>query len=110
MSPEDIADLILAVSEAFNNAVRHAGASSVTVRISRSSDAACISVSDDGRMDKPLKPRLRGGIDNMKTRARLIAANLSIGRNAEQSGTLVRIRVPCPELQPSAAPAALERS
>jgi signal transduction histidine kinase len=97
------------VQEAINNAVRHAGAANVTVRIACRSNVVCISVSDDGRVYKPPKPRPGGGIDNMKTRARLIAAALAVGRNPDGRGTLVRIRLPVPELQPTAAPASLER-
>jgi signal transduction histidine kinase len=98
------------VQEAINNAVRHAGANNIMVHISCRADTAHISVSDDGRMEKPPQPRLRGGIDNMKTRARLISAHLTIGKNPEHSGTMVRIRVPCPPVRPDVASATLERT
>lgn len=93
------------VQEAVNNAVRHAGAANVSVSIRRRTRDACISVSDDGEATKPLKPRLGGGIDNMKTRARLIGAALTIGSNPDGKGTLVRVSLPCPEMTPSGVPA-----
>ncbi len=100
------------VQEAINNAVRHAGAANIKVHLGCRVDSLCISVSDDGRMDRPARPRPGGGIDNMKTRARLISAALTIGRNGQGKGTLVRVRLPAAERGAAAAPApaAMERA
>jgi signal transduction histidine kinase len=93
------------VQEAINNAVRHAGAANIGVRIERRRGGVCILVSDDGEMKKRAKPRLGGGMDNMKTRARLIAATLTIGNQPEGKGTLVRVDLACPEISSAATPA-----
>lgn len=97
------------VQEAINNAVRHAGAANVSVSIRRRSRAVCICVSDDGEATKPLRPRLGGGIDNMKTRARLIAAALTIGSNPDGKGTQVRVSLPLPEAAAAAPAQEVER-
>ena len=97
------------VQEAINNAVRHAGAANVSVSIRRRSRAVCICVGDDGEATKPLRPRLGGGIDNMKTRARLIAAALTIGSNPDGKGTQVRVSLPLPEMAAAAPAQEVER-
>jgi signal transduction histidine kinase len=98
------------VQEAINNAVRHAGAANIGVHIAGRANAISICVSDDGRVSKLPKPRPGGGIDNMKTRARLIGATLTVGRDPEDKGTQVRIRLPVPDLVRAVAPLALERT
>jgi signal transduction histidine kinase len=93
------------VQEAINNAVRHACATSVTVRISCRSGTACVAVSDDGEASLQLRPRIGGGIENMKTRARLISAALTIARRPEGRGTVVRVSLPSARSTPTTAPA-----
>ena len=84
------------VEEAINNAVRHAHATSLDVRLRASSTAVIIEVSDDGRgLTRGAKGE-GGGIDNMMTRARLISAKFTIGANREGEGTTVRVQLPLP--------------
>jgi GAF domain-containing protein/anti-sigma regulatory factor (Ser/Thr protein kinase) len=61
-APADRArDLVLAVSEAALNAVEHAGATQVTVRLRRVRDGTLVaSVHDDGRWRRPVAEPLRG--------------------------------------------------
>lgn len=92
------------VQEAINNAVRHASATSVAVRISCRSGSACVAVSDDGEASLQLRPRIGGGIENMKTRARLISAALTITRRPVGKGTVVRVSLPSIQWTPTAAP------
>lgn len=76
--------------EAINNTVRHAQASLITVTIQHKNDHISIAISDDGTglsLDKKKRGR---GLDNMKTRARLIGAELSIHGQPSQ-GTIVNI-------------------
>jgi signal transduction histidine kinase len=82
--------------EAINNAVRHAHAASLDVRLRASSTAVIIEVSDDGRGLTPGAKGEGGGIDNMMTRARLISAKFTIGANREGEGTTVRVQLPLP--------------
>jgi len=80
--------------EAINNAVRHAQARRITVRLRALADGISIEVSDDG-VGIP-KPRRRngGGIDNMKTRARLISAKFSISGGRDNCGTAIGVHLP----------------
>jgi signal transduction histidine kinase len=79
------------VHEALQNAVRHAGASKIVVRLS---DTA-VEVSDDGAGFDPDRAELRSrhlGLTSMEERAREIGAQLTIGSAADQ-GTTVRLEL-----------------
>jgi signal transduction histidine kinase len=85
------------VQEAINNAVRHGQAQSINVRLAQLERALCIEVEDDGHGIADTKSRAGHGIDNMRTRARLISARFSIARNpsiAGGGGTCVRLTLP----------------
>jgi signal transduction histidine kinase len=79
------------VHEALQNAVRHAGASKIVVRLS---DTA-VEVSDDGAGFDPDRAELRSrhlGLTSMEERAREIGGHLTIGSAADQ-GTTVRVEL-----------------
>jgi signal transduction histidine kinase len=83
--------------EAINNAVRHARPKSIAVHLFCPDGQIAIHVTDDGEgMSKP-RGRIGGGIDNMKTRARLISARFSIGPTRAGPGTVVKVALPLPE-------------
>ncbi|THV20593.1 GAF domain-containing sensor histidine kinase [Peteryoungia ipomoeae] len=84
--------------EAINNAVRHAQADLVEVKLRRSAQAVVIEVTDDGQ-GLPADVRHRGGIDNMMTRARLISAKFMLGAGRGGHGTTVRVQLPLKTLQ-----------
>lgn len=100
LDPSVAIALFRIAQEAINNAVNHAGASIVTVRLAQLRGQVAISVSDDGRgLGKAGgKARNRGGsgIDNMKTRARLISARFTLALGQDGSGTVVTISLPAP--------------
>lgn len=82
------------IQEAINNAVRHAQAGQIAVRLREVGGGISIQVSDDGiGIEKPRR-RNGGGIDNMKTRARLISAKFSISPGHDNIGTVVGIHLP----------------
>jgi signal transduction histidine kinase len=88
------------VQEAVNNAIRHGQPDTILVRIDRCAPSQLtIEVIDDG-CGVPARPmggeEVQGGhgIDNMKTRARLISARLDIGRPVGGAGTVVRLSLP----------------
>lgn len=82
------------VQEAVNNAIRHAQPRHILVRIRNHGGELSIEVIDDGQgVDEGSGQRGRG-IENMKTRARLISARFEIGRNREGRGTVVRVLLP----------------
>lgn len=80
--------------EAINNAVRHAQPMAVTVRLSTAEERLAIEITDDGRGLVKMRGRIGGGIDNMKTRARLISARFSIGPGRNSHGTVVSVQLP----------------
>lgn len=82
------------VQEAINNAVRHAQASAITVRLRTNTTTLVIEVCDDGHGMPRRERRSGGGIDNMMTRARLISAKFTIGPNRDEGGTTVRLQLP----------------
>ncbi|MBW7922997.1 MAG: sensor histidine kinase [Rubellimicrobium sp.] len=113
--------LLRIVQEAVNNAVSHAGASEIRIDLAPAPATTAgraqivLSVEDDG-----IGWRRRGGearagdasggsgIDNMRTRARLISARFAIGPGAGGRGTRVALTLPPGEA--AAAPAPLARA
>ncbi|MCT7378682.1 GAF domain-containing sensor histidine kinase [Chelativorans salis] len=82
--------------EAINNAVRHARPSMIRVRLSCREEEIAIVIADDGEGVQRPRGRAGGGIDNMKTRARLISARFSIGPPRTGKGTVVKVVLPIP--------------
>lgn len=80
--------------EAINNAVRHAQPLAVTVRLRAEAKQLALEVTDDGRGVARSRGRVGGGIDNMKTRARLISAKFAIGPGRNNRGTTVTVSLP----------------
>lgn len=82
------------VQEAINNAIRHARASVLRVRLSSKFGRLLVEVIDDGiGIDWQLQ-RIGHGIGNMRTRARLISAGFSVRKNINGNGTCVAIHLP----------------
>ncbi len=80
------------VDEALQNALRHARAQRIEIRMT----ARAIEVSDDGIGFEPRKPELRArhlGLTSMEERARELGGRLEI-RSAPGAGTTVRLEVP----------------
>lgn len=70
--------------ESINNAVKHGGAKTVTVRLAGEGDQAVLTVSDDGSgFDPRLQARNGMGLRSMRYRADLLGGNFAI----EQTGT-----------------------
>jgi signal transduction histidine kinase len=90
--------------EAVNNVVHHAQATRISVALSAPRGAVTIAITDNGRGIGRKRPRTGSGtgsgIDNMRTRARLIAARFSVAAGAEGKGTRIQITLPArqPEL------------
>jgi two-component system sensor histidine kinase UhpB len=94
--PELAADVELAVyriaQEALTNAMRHAGASEVSVSLEVADDQVVLAVCDDGRgFEGPA--RYSGGLTGMRERAMLIDSELDISSTAG-SGVSITLRVP----------------
>ena len=74
--------------------VRHAQPLSVTVRLRAQEGQIIIDICDDGNGLANPRGRVSGGIDNMKTRARLISARFTIGPGRANRGTTVTVHLP----------------
>ncbi len=80
--------------EAINNAIRHAHAGRIDVFLRATDRNAGIEIRDDGIGLAAAAKRAGGGLDNMRTRARLISARFEIGKNREGSGTAIQVTLP----------------
>ncbi len=78
--------------EALNNALKHASASTVTVRVYTQGSEAIFEITDDGQGFEPVAASTNGGmgLSNMKARAEEVGASLEIESSIGQ-GTTVRV-------------------
>lgn len=93
LSPEVELVIYRVAQEALTNAIRHAGATRLSIALRQTDGRVALTVRDDGR-GLPERPRERG-LRGMRERARLIEAELEISSPAGQ-GTEVRLDVPVP--------------
>ena len=90
--PDDVVPEILAVlREALSNIARHANASTARVSVRAADRQVVVLVEDDGIGADPA--HIRGGLLNMRDRARDLGGTFTVGRGAA-GGTLVDWRVP----------------
>ena len=84
------------VQEALTNALRHAQADDVVVRLTAGSDATVVEISDDGSGFEPEALGIRShrlGLTSMEERATAVGGTLEID-SGQDAGTTVRLRVP----------------
>jgi two-component system sensor histidine kinase UhpB len=81
--------------EALTNVARHAGASTVELRLESLSDRTVLTVTDDGRGLAPGSLPSANGIRGMRERAMLIGAAIAID-SPPGGGTEVRLTIPHP--------------
>jgi PAS domain S-box-containing protein len=83
--------LFRVAQEALNNAVRHAQASAVTVRVARSGKGLQLTVSDNGRGFDKDRPRDHAslGVASMRERVRLLQGELDIESTPGRGTTVV---------------------
>jgi signal transduction histidine kinase len=82
--------------EALQNALRHAAAERVAVRLERAEHGLLLEVEDDGVGFDPTAPGLRArrlGLTSMEERAERVGGRLSI-RSSVGAGTTVRLEIP----------------
>lgn len=98
LDPEQREAMFYVAADALTNVARHARATRVTIRFSRSAGSAVLEVQDDGI---GFEPSARGsglGLRNMRERAFVAGGRLELGSTSGQ-GTRVRLELP---LDPSA--------
>ena len=86
--PQKSLQILRIVQEAVTNALKHAGASKVTVRTRLEQRSACLEVIDDGQGIQGVHHNGRG-LRNMQTRAGKIGARLDI--HSGQTGTRIQL-------------------
>jgi signal transduction histidine kinase len=85
-------EILRIAQEALHNAVRHAGAGAITIRLE---GGLVLEVADDGSGFDPSDPELRSrhlGLTSMEERARRLGGHLQVSSGA--GGTTVRLEVP----------------
>jgi signal transduction histidine kinase len=85
-------EVLRIAQEALHNAVRHAGASRIAIRLA----PAGLEVADDGSGFDPADPELRArhlGLTSMQERARRLGARLTVD-SRPGAGTTVRLELP----------------
>jgi signal transduction histidine kinase len=93
---ESESEVLRVAQEALQNAVRHAGARRVEVRLSDGDGRLVLEVSDDGAGFDPAAPEVRSrrlGLTSMEERAEALGGSLAI-ESAPGRGTRVRLEVP----------------
>jgi signal transduction histidine kinase len=86
-------DVLRIAQEALQNALRHAGARHVAVRLGDGDGRLVLEVADDGAGFEPANPELRArrlGLTSMEERAARLGGRLEI-RSAPGAGTTVRL-------------------
>jgi signal transduction histidine kinase len=94
-APAD-AEVLRIAQEALQNALRHAGAQHVGVRLDAQNGGLRLAVSDDGAGFDPADPALRArrlGLTSMEERARALGGRLTIASRPGE-GTTVTLEVP----------------
>jgi signal transduction histidine kinase len=100
LSPDQSLQALQIAREAVSNALRHGGASLVTLRVHRSENEVCLLVHDNGIGFDPADRRPGGhGLSNMEGRAAGIGATLRV---TSRPGEGVRVVATLPLRQPSA--------
>ena len=87
-------NVFLAVKEAFNNVLKHAGATEVWLRLTLEASEACVSVEDNGKgFDIAKVGRDGNGLGNMRTRLADCGGVMEL-QSGPGRGTKVRFRFP----------------
>jgi len=84
-------DIIQSAREALSNAVRHSGATRISLTLTEQDDVATLDISDDGRGFDTSVPSSGHGLSNLRARAEAIGGSITITSGA--AGTTVRIAV-----------------
>jgi signal transduction histidine kinase len=94
--PDRDRELLRIAQEALHNAIRHAGATRVVLRLATDDGRLVLEVRDDGNGFDPQAAMLRArrlGLSSMEQRARRLSGRLEI-TSTPGSGTIVRVEAP----------------
>jgi signal transduction histidine kinase len=94
LSPEQSIEALQIAREAVSNALRHGGATVVTLRMHRSENQVCLLVQDNGAGFDAARQRDRGhGLGNMRARAEKLGATLQV-HSRPREGARVLVTLP----------------
>jgi two-component system sensor histidine kinase UhpB len=96
LSPDVELVIYRVAQESLTNALRHSGASEVTVSLTADAENVTLAVKDDGKGMPTQLPRDSSGIAGMRERALLVGGMLSLAAVPGQ-GTEVRLTIPIDE-------------
>jgi signal transduction histidine kinase len=101
LTPEQTVEALQIAREAVSNALRHGGATQITLRMHKGDREVCLLVQDNGAGFNATRRRDGGhGLGNMHARAERIGASLRV---TSAPGEGARVLATLPVLQPSAA-------
>jgi signal transduction histidine kinase/HAMP domain-containing protein len=86
-------ELFLLISEALNNALKHAGASQVSVSIQPENEHMALAIWNNGRSFDPSQALGGMGLENMRERAAELGGQFTITSQPD-SGTWIRVEIP----------------
>ena len=92
LTPEAELVVYRVAQESLTNVVRHSGATRAWLALNADAEGVVLRVRDDGTGFSP-EEVVHGGIRNMRERALLVGARLSIGPPPDGTGNLVELRV-----------------
>lgn len=95
LHPQAHLPVLRLVQESLTNALKHAGAKTITLKASLADTELDIRIEDDGRgfdVDAAKEQAAGKGLNSMEKRARLLGGQLQI--SSSESGTVVWLRVP----------------
>jgi ligand-binding sensor domain-containing protein/signal transduction histidine kinase len=91
-------NVFLAIKEAFNNVLKHSGATEVWLRLTLQDSEVCVSIEDNGRGFEPEKTgRGTNGLENMKARLTDCGGRTELSSTPGR-GTRIQFRFPLPSL------------
>ena len=93
LSPEVREALVRVTREATNNAVRHGGASTISIRVRREQACLSLTIGDDGGGFDPSAVQRGYGLRSMRERAEALGADLEV-RSCHGGGATVELRLP----------------
>lgn len=94
-------ELFLLVKEALHNAVKHARATGVRLRLRVDAGGLNMEISDNGvGFDPKVRAEAGNGLASMRRRAEKLGGEIFI-RSAPGSGTLIEVQVPLPPTEPN---------
>jgi len=86
-------ELLMAVKEALNNIVRHAGATEVEFRMVMADNSLEIEIADNGKGIQNESPSDRHGLKNLSARLQKLGGNCTV-ESRPDGGTIVKFRLP----------------